>query len=61
VKRKNGKKTLREKKVEDQHEVDDPGGGVFTNEALGALTFTGVENNQTGNPIMRPGRVKVAM
>jgi hypothetical protein len=45
VKKKNGKKTLQEKKVEDRHEFDD----------------LGVENNQTGNPIMRSGRLKVAM
>jgi hypothetical protein len=49
------------KKVEDRHEDDDPWGGVFTYEALGALAFTGVEKTKPDNPIVRPGRVKVAM
>jgi hypothetical protein len=42
-------------------------GGVLTSEALGAFKalgrfeITGVGNNQTGNPIVSPGRLSVAM
>jgi hypothetical protein len=36
-------------------------GEVIATEALVAFRITGVENNHTSNPIMRPGRLKVAM
>jgi hypothetical protein len=36
-------------------------GEVLTTEALAAFGITGLENNHTGNPIVRPGRLKVAM
>jgi hypothetical protein len=36
-------------------------GGVLTFEAIVAFEITRVENNHTGNPIVRPGRLKVAM
>jgi hypothetical protein len=42
-------------------------GGVLTSEALGAaealgrFEITGVGNNQTGNPMVSPGRLSVAM
>ena len=41
-------------------------GGVLTSKVLGAIEMfggfgiTGVENNQTGNPIVSPGRLSVA-
>ena len=41
-------------------------GGVLTykvlgaTETLGGFRITGVENNQTGNPIASPGRLSVA-
>ena len=42
-------------------------GGVLTSEALGAVEalgrfeITGVGNNQTGNPMVSPRRLSVAM
>jgi hypothetical protein len=42
-------------------------GGVLTSkvlgafEALGRFEITGVGNNQTGNPMVSPGRLSVAM
>jgi hypothetical protein len=36
-------------------------GEVLTTETLVAFKITGVENNHTDNPIVRPGRLKVEM
>jgi hypothetical protein len=42
-------------------------GGVLTSKVLGAVEtlggfeITGVGNNQTGNPMVSPGRLSVAM
>jgi hypothetical protein len=61
VKKKKGKKTQWAKKEKGQHEVDVLGVEGLHSKHQEHFRITRVEKNHTGNPIVNPGRLNVAM